>query len=375
MSGAQTFYNTVIVLATLLLAAILYYAHEVVIVLFISILFASAIRPLVDILVRVVRLRVLAVLLIYLGLLVSLAALFIVSVPPFIGLAVEFVQGGKAVQAAQRLGEWLSRFGSERFDVVVPTVQLPGQLQALMEQVGETAQGVALPATLGTLLGIGELAVVLIMALYWVTAREPMLQLVLRLSPSRHRAQVELIWTDVEKTLGAYLGGNVILMVTVGAFSLVGFLALGVPYAPALAVIGAVSAGIPMVGPFIGAIPTCIVGFSVSSQTGILVTLWYFIVQEVAANFLLPKVMEKSVGLHPLLVIIALFVGATLNGIIGALIAVPIAGAVQVIAQSLLIEPTMQNNASGPEGTRVISDKEDSTGTAADGERNALSAP
>jgi predicted PurR-regulated permease PerM len=358
MNGTQTFYNTLIVLATLVLAALLYFGREVVIVLFISILFASAIRPLVDSLVLVVRYRVLAVLLIYLVLLTSILALFLVSVPPLIGLTVEFVQGGKAVQSVQSLADVLSRFGWQQFRIIIPTVQLPAQVQALMGQAGQAAQGGALPATVGTVLGLSQFVLALIMALYWVTAREQMLQLLLRISPSRHRAQIELVWTDVEETLGAYLRGIVILMLAIGVLSLAGLLVLGVPYALALAAVAALAEGIPMVGPFIGAIPALIVGFSVSPQTGLLVAGWYLITQEAEAQVLVPKVMERSIGLHPLLVIIALFVGATFNGLIGALIAVPIAGALQVIARSLLIEPAIQSHGPRMEGGIIVFDQQ-----------------
>ena len=326
-------------------------------------------RPLVDILVRVVRYRVLAVLLIYLGLLAAISGLFILSVPPLIGLTVEFVQGGKAVQAVQSLGDLLSQFGWQQFRIIIPTVQLPAQLQTLMGKAGEAAQGGAVPATVGTLLGIGQVVLALIMALYWVTAREQMLQLVLRISPSRHRSQVGLIWTDVEETIGAYLRGIVILMLAVGVLSLSGLLVLGVPYPLALAVVAALAEAIPMVGPFIGAIPALIVGFSVSPQTGILVAVWYLVAQELEAQVLVPKVMEKSVGLHPLLVIIALFVGATFNGLIGALIAVPIAGAAQVIARSLLIGPAIQSRGPHKEGGIVIFEQEGSANNGSDGER------
>jgi predicted PurR-regulated permease PerM len=357
MNGWQTFYKTVIVLATLAMAALLYLGREVAIILFISILFASAIRPLVDRLVLLVRFRVLAVVLIYLALLAVVVALFLISIPPLIGLTVEFVNGGKLMKQVQLIADQLSLFGWQHFRLIIPTFQLPSQLEALMGQAGEAAQGVALPYTVATLLGISQVVVALIMALYWLTAREQLLQLVLRLSPARQRSQAESIWTNVEETLGAYLRGTVIVMFAVGAMSFAGLVILGVPYAPALAVIAALAEGIPMIGPFIGAVPALIVAFSTSPQTGLLVAIWYLATQEIEAHVLFPKVMERSVGLHPLLVIIALFTGATLNGLVGALIAVPVAGALQVAARQLLIEPALQNQEVRAGATLVLVDK------------------
>jgi predicted PurR-regulated permease PerM len=90
---------------------------------------------------------------------------------------------------------------------------------------------------------------------------------------------------------------------------------------------------------------------------------------------LVPKVMEKSVGLHPMLVIIALLVGATLNGLIGALIAVPIAGAAQVIARSLLIDPAIQSHGPHMEGGLVVFEQEGGADNGAGGERKGILTP
>jgi predicted PurR-regulated permease PerM len=365
-SGWQIFGKTIIVLATLLAALALYYAAEVVIILFIAIVFASAIRPVVDSLVRVVHFRSLAVLLIYLILLSTIGGLMIISIPPLVGLTVEFVTDGKLTQQVQSFADRLSAFGWERFRLIIPSVTLPEQLQTwLGQRAGDVAQRIALPIALSTVLGVTEFVLALLMTYYWLTARQQMLDLILAVSPPRHRTRLETIWTDVEETLGSFLRAEVILMSAIGILSFVGLVVLGVPYAPALAVVAALAEGIPLLGPVIGAIPALIVGFSLSAETGLLTLAWYLIIQEVEANVLFPRVMGRTVGMHPLLVIVALFVGAALHGVIGALIAVPIAGALQVAARHLLINPAIESHAPKTERGLVIFEKESEESDAA----------
>jgi predicted PurR-regulated permease PerM len=194
------------------------------------------------------------------------------------------------------------------------------------------------------------------MGFYWLTAREQILNLLLRLSPLSRRSYVELIWNDVEKTLCAYVRDQVILIVVIGVAAYVGLVILGIPYAPALAIIAGLTEAIPLVGPFLGAIPAVLVGFTISPTTGLLIAGWYLLIQQLEGNILVPKIMEHQVGLNPLLVMIALIAGGTLNGMVGALLAVPIAGALQVIVRHLLIDPTLKSNAPQVENGIVIFD-------------------
>ena len=96
-----------------------------------------------------------------------------------------------------------------------------------------------------------------------------------------------------------------------------------------------------MVGPLVGAVPAVIVGFTVSPMTGLLVAVLYVVIQGLENNILVPKIMSSNVGLNPLVIIIAIVAGSTLNGIVGALLAIPLAGALQVLAQHIWVSPSL----------------------------------
>ena len=354
MNGRQVFSATVIVLATLAAAYLLLKVGQVIIVLFIAIVFASTIRPFVDGLARRRVPRGLAILLVYLVIFAALTGLLIVSVPPLVGLIIELFSGDVLMERMRVLASQLAYFGWSEFRVVLPVVELPQALANLMGQAGDTAQEMAWPVAQSVIVALTQFILIFVIGVYWLTAREPTLNLLLRISPLKQRSLVEQVWTDVELSLGSYLRGQTVLMAVISLASLAGLLLLGVPYAPALAVIAGLTEFIPVVGPFLGAAPAVLVGLTVSGETALLVAGWYLLMQQLENHILVPQVMKRTVGLNPLIVIVALVVGGILNGVIGALLAVPVAGALQVIARHLLIDPAIQSHAPRTEGGIVI---------------------
>lgn len=349
MEGRYTFYKTIIVLATLIGAFLLYQLGETVVVLFAAIIVASAIRPIVNALEARGLQRGMAILLVYLAMLSSLIVLLVIAIPPLVGLAMEIFQGDLLVRQARYLAARLALFGWDtlniQWEMLVPVFELPEQLRVVMEQAPEAARAQALPAAQTVGLVLANLLLALVMGFYWLTARDQMLSLLLRITPLRHRERLSLLWSDIEETLGAWVRGQTLLCVTIGIASFVGLVVLRVPYAVPLAVIAGLTEAIPMVGPIIGAVPAVLVAFTVSPTTGLLVIILYIIVQQLENNVLVPRIMEQSVGLNPLVVIVAIIAGGALKGIVGGLLAIPVAGALQVIARHLLIEPALQSQA------------------------------
>jgi predicted PurR-regulated permease PerM len=293
--------------------------------------------------------------------------LIVVSVPPLISFLVTVVQSGVLTTKLTQLATRLAIFGWDRFQVLIPVVSLPAQLNAVIAQTESEVQRQAWTFTQSTTIGLGQTVLLFTMAFYWLTSREQTLALLLLLSPKTQRQRVHAIWNDIEFRLGAYVRGQVILMVIIGVSSYLGLVALGVPYAPALALIAGITEAIPIVGPLIGAVPAVIVGFTVSPLTGILVALLYGVIQALENNVLVPKVMSSNVGLNPLVIIIAIVAGSTLNGAIGAVMAIPLAGALQVLAQHIWVTPSL---ASLPHDEAVVG-----AGAEGDGDENNQELP
>jgi len=134
------------------------------------------------------------------------------------------------------------------------------------------------------------------------------------------------------------LSGQLFLAGVIGVSAAIGLYLLGVPYFYVLALVAALGEMIPVVGPILAAVPGVAVAFTVSPQTGLFVLIFFLAQQQFENHFLVPKVMSRQVGVSAVTVIIALLIGGSVLGIIGAVLAVPSAAILQVVVQVLLDE-------------------------------------
>ena len=341
MTARQTLIVTLTITATVLGAYLVWRLSEIVLLLLGAIIFASAVQPYVTALDKRGLPRSLAIILIDLFAIIFVLALTIIAIPPLISFIVTVVQSGVLSTKLTQLATRLAIFGWDKFQVLIPVFSLPSQLDTLIANTGDEVQRQAWTITQSTMVGLGQAVLLFTMAFYWLTSRERTLALLLLLSPKMQRQSVHAIWNDIEFRLGAYVRGQAILMVIIGVASYVGLFFLGVPFAPALALIAGLTEAIPIVGPLMGAVPAVIVGFTVSPVVGLSVAVLYGVIQVLENNILVPRIMSNNVGLNPLVIIIAIVAGSSLNGIVGAVLAIPLAGALQVLAQHVWLTPSL----------------------------------
>jgi len=137
-----------------------------------------------------------------------------------------------------------------------------------------------------------------------------------------------------QKRAGTWFWGEVLLMTVVGLLTYIGLTAIGMKYAVALAVLAGLLEIVPTFGPIISAIPAVLIGFSHSYILGFSNIALYFIVQQLENNLIVPVVMKKIVGVHPIITLISLVVGGKLAGVLGVLLAVP----TTIFIETLLVE-------------------------------------
>jgi predicted PurR-regulated permease PerM len=190
-----------------------------------------------------------------------------------------------------------------------------------------------------------------VVAYYWLTERTLIKRSIMSWLPSQRANRVRRVWDDIEVKVGGWVRGQLTLMVIVGVVSAVGYFAIGVKYWPVLALFIGLAEAIPLVGPYIGTAPAVIIALTQPGNDGLpaligagdigsvtralLVVVFAIVLQMVEGNVLVPRVMKNSVGISPLTVIVSLLIGAALAGLVGALLAVPIAGSIQVIVQDI----------------------------------------
>lgn len=177
---------------------------------------------------------------------------------------------------------------------------------------------------------------VAVLSFYMLIERERIKNNIFRLFPNLPKERVTSLAHKIEKQVGGWLKGELLLMFIIFVVTFVGLTLLRVEYALPLALLAGLLEAVPIIGPILSAVPAIIVTFAVSPVAALGVVVLYIFIQQLENNFLVPKIMQGVVGINPLLTILALLIGANFFGIIGAILAVPLAAIVQVVIYDLI---------------------------------------
>jgi predicted PurR-regulated permease PerM len=316
--------------AVLLGLYVLYLIRVVVIVLVVSIIFAQAIAPPVLWLRRAGARRTQAVLAMYLVILLALAAL-----GWFLWEAISS-QVGHLLAGLPDMQRNLQALADQ-----IPLAGLHDSAESLLSGVSQpkVQPDQAVPGVLNTLRALVETIFaafsVFVVTFYWISERLIIRRTLLRLLPAQHRERGLTIWDDVEAKLGAWVRGQLLVMLCIGAAFALGLSVLGVKFWLLLAVFAALAEVIPLVGPYIGTGAAVLMALTQTPQLALVVAAYGALVQLLENNILVPRIMGHATGVSPLTVILGILIGSTLMGIPGALLAVPVAAAVQVLLTDL----------------------------------------
>jgi predicted PurR-regulated permease PerM len=314
-----------------------YLVRGVLLLIYVSGLLAIGFSPIVRIIERQKVLPVarrlprwLAILILYLGIIGIVTLVLILIFPPL----VEQAQGLWAHR-----NEWFNQ--AQQFLIGKGWLKEPITIQQAVERapgtggdaVGRVARGVANVAG-----GIFGIVTILILTFYMLVDSAGLRASALRLFPRRHRARADAASREVMLKISAWLGGQLLLAGTIGTTSAIGLWALGVPFFYVLALLSALGEMIPIVGPIIAAVPAVIVAATISLKTALFVIIFFVVQQQLENHILVPKIMSRQVGISPVTVITSLLIGGGLLGIVGAILAVPTAAILLVIASELIGE-------------------------------------
>lgn len=207
----------------------------------------------------------------------------------------------------------------------------------LLSQVGSLPSQV-LRVSFSILSNIVNIIAVLIFAFYLLLARNKFgEQLQTFFGEARSREIVSTLDT-LEKRLGGWARGQITLMVLVGILTYIGLTILGIPYSLPLAILAGILEMVPYLGPVIAAVPAVLIGFGISPLMGFGVMALALLIQQLENYVFVPKVMERSVGVSPVIVLLCLAIGFRLAGIVGAVIAIPVFITIQVFLQKYLLK-------------------------------------
>ena len=336
-----------IVLVVALVAATLA-GLRIVAMILMAILFASALRPVVDgIRTRAPFGRTAATGLLFVAVAALLAALGVLLV----------------VTAASQFGEISARipaaFASARASVAGLPAPLASALRALLDALDRALRTAPQP-TPDQVLGAGftildilsTVVTVGTLVFFWLHERARLQRFALAFLPVERRMGVRMAWNEAEGSLGRWVRGQLTVMVLMGVATGIAYTVLGLPVPLALGLAAGLFEAVPIVGPILGAIPAVLVAAAVRPDLLLVVAAIYLIVQIAESNVVVPIVMRNTVGLSPFIVIVSILFGATLGGLFGAFIAVPVAAAAEIVLERLQAraEPVRLEPSSPPGG-------------------------
>lgn len=309
-------YKTIIFITVFLISLwVLFLIRDVILLLLISFILMSAFAPLVDRLVKWRVPRPAAIGLIFILFIGGVAGLVTVGLTPLINETSNLIRG---------LTESLSVF-----------LQVNLVDQSVIQNELSKFSGQIIDLTLNLFDFILRFVTVLVITFYLLLDREHIEERVAALFVN-HKGRAEKLIKDIESKLGSWLRGQMILSIVIAVSVYIGLTIIGLDYALPLAIIAGLLEIIPIIGPIIAAAPAVLIAFTTSVPLAVIVGIMYAVIQQLESNIIVPQLMKRAVGLNPLLIIIAITVGGRLLGVGGALLAVPIAVVIQVVAQEIL---------------------------------------
>jgi predicted PurR-regulated permease PerM len=314
----------------------LYLARQVLLLIYVSGLFAIGFSPMVRLIERQRVLpigtkrfpRSLAILSLYASIIGFVTLVGFLVLPPLVHQAQSLAHAlPDMVDRGQQFlidKGWLQ----ERLTLKEAVAQAPSPSGGAVGLVAIAVGNVA-----GGILGV---VTILILSFYLLVEADSLRASFLRLFPRANRARVAAASNEVTVKVSAWLGGQLLLGTIIGTTSAIGLWALGVPFFYVLALISGIGELIPVVGPVLAAIPALAVAATVSLKKVLFVLIFFFLQQQFENHVLVPKVMSRQVGVSAVTVIVALLIGGELLGIVGAILAVPTAAILQVVASELV---------------------------------------
>ena len=316
-----------IVLTALLIVA-LYIIREVIFMLIVAMILASAMDPLVDWLYRKVKfprgVSVLMVYLVFLSLL-GLAVYFVVPV-----MVAEFSQ------LSSRIGDVKDELATKA-DVLSRTLHDLG-IGSSLSSLGQGFKNFTdnfFQTTIGVVGGLAQFVGILVFSFYLISSENGMKNFIKSLAPYKHQPYVASLTEKIQKKIGYWLLGQLILSGFIFNLTFIGLSVLGVKYALALALFAGLLEIVPYIGPIVSAVPAILVALVQSPPLALFVLGLYILIQQTENYILVPKIMGKTIGANPLVILVAVLIGFKLAGIVGMLMAVPIVGAATVFLHDL----------------------------------------
>ena len=320
-----------LVVATALAVLLVYETRRVLVWMVIAAFFATALHPAVNWTQRRVTWckRWLATLVVFVVVLIALGGLITLFAVPLVKEGAQLVDDLPRIAADVRdgrgpIGGLVERFNLRQY---ADAERLQGYAGNLTSRT--------LAIVTGAFTTIAGIVTIFVLAYLMVLEAPRIIDGTLALFGERRAERIRTVGGDCARAVTGYISGNLVISVICGTLTYVVLLILGVPYAGLIALFVAIADLIPLVGATLGAVVASLAGFAESLTAGIVLVVFFIAYQQLENHLLQPVILSRTVSLNPLVVLVAILIAVELAGILGALLAIPVAGMIQVIVRNV----------------------------------------
>jgi len=294
---------------------------DILLSVFLSYIIMAAILPITNYLRKKHIPKLLAVLIPYFAIIILLFSLIIPLVPFVLQQLRSLIIG-----FPKYLSQTTSLLGMN-----IDTSHMQGYLNGQLNTISSNA----LSVTTTVFGGLFTIITVFIVSLYLLLYNDSFKKSFAKLFHTRQQEKVLKTVGLINDKLGAWLQGQILLSFVIGLMTWIALMLLGIPFALPLAMVAGILEIVPTLGPTLSAIPAVIVALTISPTMGIVIVATYIMIQMLEGQLIVPKIMQRAVGLNPIAVILAVTIGTNLMGIVGALLSIPFISFIIVIYKSV----------------------------------------
>jgi predicted PurR-regulated permease PerM len=303
--------------------------------LVVSIFLALALNPIVDALIARGMRRPAAVSLVFAGVLVVFGLIAALVIPPVIMQGTELAQQAPTYVENALGSSWVREI-DKSYDVID---KVQAELEARMtdQKFLEGVLGGILGAGRAVLNGVFQVFTVLVLTLYFLSSLPRAKHAAYAMVPATRRIRVESLSEEIMRRTGSYAIGQVVIATLNAVLSYGMMRIVGIPYAAVLAVTVGLLGLIPMIGATLGAAVVCIVAFFDEPRKALIALVYYLVYQQLENYVVAPRVMQHTVSVPGPVTIVAALAGAALLGVLGALLAIPVAAGLLLLYEEVLV--------------------------------------
>jgi predicted PurR-regulated permease PerM len=337
--------GTLVVLSVLFLAYLMVEFYSVLVIMFIAFVLSTALRPLVSLMQRFKIPPALGVIFAYLLLLASIVGIVVLIAP---------LLTAQITAISTKIPEYYNDFRRlliNSSSAVVRNLSLRLPVNPPLSLIGiapsDTAAqdtAIAVSQLFTTVTNIGKVFFVIISTLllgfYWTLDGERISRTMLSLVKPERRESARTLLAEIQAKMGAYIRGQIILDIAVGVMATISYFIIGLDYALVLGILAGILETVPILGPVLGAVPPVLITLSGGDTSALVwVILATVLIQQAEGTFLVPRVMDRTVGVNAVVTLLAFTAFTSVLGLIGGILAVPLAAIVQIIFNRVVFAP------------------------------------